>query len=40
LPISSATIAVRKDILQDVVPTRKARQRRTLKMSSLSQVLS
>jgi hypothetical protein len=31
LPIRSATIVVRKGILQDVVPTRKARQRSTLK---------
>ncbi len=34
--IRSATIAVRNGILQDVVPTRKARQKRTLKITSLS----
>jgi hypothetical protein len=36
LLIRSATIAVRDGILQYVVPTRKARQRRTLKTTSLS----
>jgi hypothetical protein len=36
LSIRSAAIAARKGIMQDVVSTRKARQRRTLKMTSLS----
>jgi hypothetical protein len=35
-PIRIAIIVVRKDILQDVVQTRKARQRKTLKMTSLA----